>query len=257
MQNLDSTPGHDVAHDGALRVNARVSIPRSELSVQFVRSSGPGGQNVNKTSTKVELRFALRESPSLGPADRAWLEKKLASRLTVDGVLTSRSAAGVAKLAIIETLNKIDSDEEAVFLQAIRHVQMEPRWGDPEDSAAHLRGAAAFGLVRMNHPGVVLLLVELLTDPEKIARCAAARALGESRLRTAVPLLRFKARTGDKEPEVIAECLARPALAERLLTDLYDHDQRFHGELKRCAEAELKTHRSVRQMKQTSGQKTT
>src|SRR5205814_10056564 len=51
---------------------------------------------------------------------------------------------------------------------------------------------------------------------------------------------------------VIAECLARPVLAERLLTELYAHDQRFHGELKRRAEAELRTHRSVRQMKQTS-----
>src|SRR4029077_13667235 len=55
------------------------------------------------------------------------------------------------------------------------------------------------------------------------------------------------------DPFVIAECLARPALTERLLTQLYAHDERFHGELKRCAEADLKTHRSVRQMKQTSG----
>src|SRR5205814_3689033 len=55
------------------------------------------------------------------------------------------------------------------------------------------------------------------------------------------------------DPFVIAECLARPVLAERLLTQLYAHDQRFHGELKRRAEAELKTHPSVRQMKQTSG----
>src|SRR5437879_7344853 len=55
------------------------------------------------------------------------------------------------------------------------------------------------------------------------------------------------------DPFVIAECLARPVLAERLLTDLYAHDQRFHGELKRRAEGELKTHRSVSQMKQTSG----
>ena len=52
---------------------------------------------------------------------------------------------------------------------------------------------------------------------------------------------------------VIAECLARPVLAERLVTDLYAHDQRFHGELKRRAEAELQAHRSVTQMKQTSG----
>src|SRR5437899_10997539 len=55
------------------------------------------------------------------------------------------------------------------------------------------------------------------------------------------------------DPFVIAECLARPVLAERLVTELYAHDQRFHGELKRRAEAELRTHRSVSQMKQTSG----
>jgi N-acetylneuraminic acid mutarotase len=52
---------------------------------------------------------------------------------------------------------------------------------------------------------------------------------------------------------VIAECLARPVLAERLLTELYAHDERFHGELKRRAEAELRMHRGVKQMKQTSG----
>src|SRR5438094_7012538 len=55
------------------------------------------------------------------------------------------------------------------------------------------------------------------------------------------------------DPFVIAECLARPVLAERLLTELYVHDQRFHSELKQRAEADLRTHGSVTQMKQTSG----
>jgi N-acetylneuraminic acid mutarotase len=55
------------------------------------------------------------------------------------------------------------------------------------------------------------------------------------------------------DPFVIAECLARPVLAERLVTELYAHDQRFHGELKRRAEAELRTRPSVSQMTQTSG----
>jgi N-acetylneuraminic acid mutarotase len=55
------------------------------------------------------------------------------------------------------------------------------------------------------------------------------------------------------DPFVIAECLARPVLAERLITELYAHDEKFHGELKRRAEAELRTHRSITQMKQTSG----
>src|SRR5438093_10688324 len=55
------------------------------------------------------------------------------------------------------------------------------------------------------------------------------------------------------DPFVIAECLARPVLAERVITELYAHGQRFHGELKRRAEADLRTHPSVREMKQTSG----
>src|SRR5207302_2921417 len=55
------------------------------------------------------------------------------------------------------------------------------------------------------------------------------------------------------DPFVIAECLARPALADRLLTTWYAYDQRFHGELKQRAEAELKTYPTVEQMKQLSG----
>ena len=55
------------------------------------------------------------------------------------------------------------------------------------------------------------------------------------------------------DPFLIAECLARPALAERLATNWYAFDERFHGELKRRAETELQAHPSVEQMKQTSG----
>ena len=55
------------------------------------------------------------------------------------------------------------------------------------------------------------------------------------------------------DPFVIAECLARPALANRLLTNWYPYDQRIHGELKQSAEADLRTHRAVGDMKQLSG----
>src|SRR5246127_2502178 len=55
------------------------------------------------------------------------------------------------------------------------------------------------------------------------------------------------------DPFVIAECLARPALADRLLTNWYAYDQRIHGELKQRATAELLTHPAVTQMKQLSG----
>jgi N-acetylneuraminic acid mutarotase len=55
------------------------------------------------------------------------------------------------------------------------------------------------------------------------------------------------------DPFVVAECLARPALADRLLRNWYAHDQRIHGELKKRAEADLLAHPAVEQMKQTSG----
>jgi HEAT repeat protein len=113
-----------------------------------------------------------------------------------------------AKLAVVEALNMIDHGDADVFVRGVRHVQMEPRWGGEEDSAAPLRGSAAFGLVRIGHPGVVLLLVDLLADPEKVARSAAAQALGASGSLAAVPLLRLKALVGDPEPEVTAQSLA-------------------------------------------------
>src|SRR5881392_3351499 len=55
------------------------------------------------------------------------------------------------------------------------------------------------------------------------------------------------------DPFVIAECLARPALTDRLLTSWYTYDQRIHGKLKQRAEAELQLHPAVEHMKQLSG----
>jgi ribosome-associated protein len=70
-----------------IRINDRLSIDESEIEESFVRSSGPGGQNVNKLSTAVQLRFDVRRSPSL-PNDVAIRLMKLAGkRLTKDGVL--------------------------------------------------------------------------------------------------------------------------------------------------------------------------
>ena len=70
-----------------LVINARVTIPASELSLAFSRSGGPGGQNVNKVSSKVDLRWNPQTSLALGEDDRAWLLQKLRNRLTSDGTL--------------------------------------------------------------------------------------------------------------------------------------------------------------------------
>jgi ribosome-associated protein len=70
-----------------IRVNAHIAIDEREIEESFVRSSGPGGQNVNKLATAVQLRFDVRQSPSLPPEVRARLERLAGSRLTRDGVL--------------------------------------------------------------------------------------------------------------------------------------------------------------------------
>ena len=70
-----------------LRVTDTISIDDAELSESFVRSSGPGGQNVNKVSSAVQLRFDVRHSPSL-PNDVAVRLMRLAGkRLTKEGVI--------------------------------------------------------------------------------------------------------------------------------------------------------------------------
>lgn len=70
-----------------IEVTPQILIPEDEITEKFIRAAGPGGQNVNKVSTAVELRFDVRRSPSL-PNDVALRLMKLAGRrLTLDGVL--------------------------------------------------------------------------------------------------------------------------------------------------------------------------
>ena len=65
----------------------KITIPESELSLSFVRSSGPGGQNVNKVSTAVQLRFDVRNSPSLTEEVKEHLARLAGSRMTQEGIL--------------------------------------------------------------------------------------------------------------------------------------------------------------------------
>ena len=70
-----------------LYVNDQLSIPLAELGFRFSRSSGPGGQHVQKTSTRVELLFDVASSPSLTDYQRARIQERLASQIDSAGVL--------------------------------------------------------------------------------------------------------------------------------------------------------------------------
>jgi ribosome-associated protein len=70
-----------------IRVTPAISIDERELEERFIRASGPGGQNVNKLSSAVQLRFDVRRSPSLPHDVRARLERLAGRRLTNEGVL--------------------------------------------------------------------------------------------------------------------------------------------------------------------------
>jgi ribosome-associated protein len=70
-----------------IRVTDQIALDEAEIDERFIRASGPGGQNVNKVSSAVQLRFDVRGSPSLPAAVKARLETLAGRRLTKDGVL--------------------------------------------------------------------------------------------------------------------------------------------------------------------------
>ncbi|OLB78151.1 MAG: aminoacyl-tRNA hydrolase [Actinobacteria bacterium 13_2_20CM_2_71_6] len=77
--------------EGYLEINRAVVLPRSELTWRFSRSSGPGGQSVNTSDSRVELRFDLAGTDSLPPPLKARALERLGTRL-VDGVLVVTAA---------------------------------------------------------------------------------------------------------------------------------------------------------------------
>jgi len=97
--------GPDRTEIASLAVKGKLKIPFSELELSFSRSSGPGGQNVNKTSTRVEVRFRISGSRALSEAQKRALTEALGSRIDKEGWLRvveqrSRSQARNRELAL-------------------------------------------------------------------------------------------------------------------------------------------------------------
>jgi ribosome-associated protein len=101
-----------------LEITPTLQIPDAELTESFVRSSGPGGQNVNKVASAVELRFDVANSPSLPEALRARVLARRDRRLTADGVLVIQ-----ASRLRDQARNREDARERlAEILRAALHV---------------------------------------------------------------------------------------------------------------------------------------
>jgi ribosome-associated protein len=103
-----------------LRVTPTLLIPQSELTIHFIRASGPGGQNVNKVATGVQLRFNVFTSPFLTQDVKARLAKLAGNKMTLDGELVIE-----AKRYRLQDHNRNDAEQRLITL--IRKAIPEPK----------------------------------------------------------------------------------------------------------------------------------
>jgi ribosome-associated protein len=106
----------------ALQCTPQIAIDEAELDETFVRASGPGGQNVNKLSTAVQLRFDARRSPSLPNAVAVRLMRLAGRRLTLDGIIVIS-----AQQFRTQDRNRADARERLAALVAEAAVPPTPR----------------------------------------------------------------------------------------------------------------------------------
>ncbi len=114
-------------HNGAVprlptefRITASVSVPAHEVGLSYARSGGPGGQHVNKTATKVLLRWNLERSGAVTPAQRERMRDRLGPRLTEDGDLLVTSERHREQARNVE-------DAAAKFIAVLREALRIPR----------------------------------------------------------------------------------------------------------------------------------
>ncbi len=134
-----------------------------------------------------------------------------------------------AKLALLEALDYLETDEQQTFLTGARYVQFEPAWRSPVDSATGVRARSIVALARIGYEDLGLLAAELLADREPAARQAAADALAHHGARANAAVLLLKLHTGDEDANVtlavmsallaLAPDAALPMLQERLQGD--------------------------------------
>lgn len=119
-----------------IRINHRLALHPDEIDLSFIRASGPGGQNVNKVSSAVQLRFDLFNSPSLPDEVKARAIPLAGSRLTNDGVIVL-----TADRFRTQAMNRDDAINRLVELLAEAAVRPTPRRPTKPSRAAKARRA--------------------------------------------------------------------------------------------------------------------
>jgi HEAT repeat protein len=195
-----------VAHD---RKRKRDPVEERLASLHELRADPTAPESLSL------LRAALADTASLvvAAAAEAARDNEIASLAPALGSALNRllDAPGDidkgcrAKLALTEALVRCGHRDPDLFVRCVRLVQMDKVWGGEEDSAAPVRVAAAMGLAHLDHPDALNEVVQLLADPMNVARAGGAQAAAYLGDRAAVPLLRFKALTGDPDAEVMGE----------------------------------------------------